>query len=251
MKSKNKKLIAIIISITLLFIILWSRLPQIDAKTYFAFADSRKLLGIHNHLNVISNLPFILISLWGLKTIRKKSHFFTKKENIYLVSFCVGVFLTGLGSSYFHYTPNPSTLVWDRIPMTICFSSLLALIINDRVNPNISMTIYYLLIPSGFITVFGYAYGILNLRPYLVLQFGTLLFIIFTTLVFRVNKLSNRAIYLSVLSYVAAKFFEVYDIHLMQITNQISGHTVKHLFAALSIYILIFDFLKTHNRTTP
>ncbi|MBT3812899.1 MAG: hypothetical protein HOE45_04700 [Gammaproteobacteria bacterium] len=32
--------------------------------------------------------------------------------------------LVAAGSSYYHWNPNNQTLVWDRLPMTICFMSL-------------------------------------------------------------------------------------------------------------------------------
>jgi hypothetical protein len=34
----------------------------------------------------------------------------------------LGIFLTGFGSSYYHWNPNDDTLFWDRLPMTLCFN---------------------------------------------------------------------------------------------------------------------------------
>jgi len=31
----------------------------------------------------------------------------------------VGVFLTGIGASYYHLQPDNRTLVWDRLPMIL------------------------------------------------------------------------------------------------------------------------------------
>ena len=38
----------------------------------------------------------------------------------------LGFFLTGIGSSYYHWDPNDGTLFWDRLPMTLSFAAILA-----------------------------------------------------------------------------------------------------------------------------
>jgi hypothetical protein len=51
----------------------------------------------------------------------------------YLVFF-IGVGLVGMGSAYYHVNPNNATLVWDRLPMTVSFKALLAMILADTVS---------------------------------------------------------------------------------------------------------------------
>jgi hypothetical protein len=46
----------------------------------------------------------------------------------------LGIFLTGFGSSYYHWNPNNDTLFWDRLPMTLCFMAILAIVVEERVN---------------------------------------------------------------------------------------------------------------------
>src|SRR5204863_7616734 len=46
----------------------------------------------------------------------------------------LGFLLPGIGSSYYHWDPNDGTLFWDRLPMTLSFAALLALVVEERVN---------------------------------------------------------------------------------------------------------------------
>jgi hypothetical protein len=50
------------------------------------------------------------------------------------VVFFLGVFLTGIGSSYYHWNPNDETLFWDRLPMTLSFAAILAIVAGERVS---------------------------------------------------------------------------------------------------------------------
>jgi hypothetical protein len=48
--------------------------------------------------------------------------------------FFAGVTAVAFGSSYYHLKPNDATLVWDRLPMTIAFTSVMAIFIIERVD---------------------------------------------------------------------------------------------------------------------
>src|SRR5271157_6561232 len=101
-------------------------LPPIPQdQGYHHFADQRTLLGIPNFWNVVSNVPFIVVGAAGL---RRFHH-----DPTTIVLF-LGIFLTGFGSSYYHWNPNDGTLFWDRLPMTLCFMAILAAVIEERVN---------------------------------------------------------------------------------------------------------------------
>ena len=41
----------------------------------------------------------------------------------------LGVLLTGFGSGYYHWSPSNETLVWDRLPMTLTFLPMTALLL--------------------------------------------------------------------------------------------------------------------------
>jgi hypothetical protein len=96
--------------------------PIAQDETYHSFADSRSIFGIPNFWNVVSNLPFAFIGTLGLIRAR---------DSASRLLFA-GVFLTAFGSAYYHWSPDDARLVWDRLPMTIVFMSLLAMIASEE-----------------------------------------------------------------------------------------------------------------------
>jgi hypothetical protein len=94
--------------------------PILQDQRYHRFADERTLLGVQNFWNVVSNLPFIVVGAVGLR------QFYRDPATLALF---LGVFLTGFGSSYYHWNPNDDTLFWDRLPMTLCFMAILTVVV--------------------------------------------------------------------------------------------------------------------------
>ena len=90
------------------------RIPQ-DAA-YHDFADQRTCLGVPNCLNVASNLPFLVVGVLGfLFLVRDRAAggtdaFITPAERRPYWALFAGVGLTGLGSAYYHWAPDNTTL---------------------------------------------------------------------------------------------------------------------------------------------
>src|SRR5215469_8177801 len=112
-----------LMAISLVALLLLPPIPQDPG--YHQFADQRTILGIPNFWNVVSNLPFLAVGAAGLRRYR---------DNPATLVFFFGVFLTGIGSSYYHWDPNDDTLFWDRLPMTLSFVAILALVVEERVS---------------------------------------------------------------------------------------------------------------------
>jgi ABC-type sugar transport system permease subunit len=93
--------------------------PIVQDESYHTFADERTLLGIPNFWNVVSNVGFLVVGIMGLRQF---------KDAASRVMFA-GVLLTAIGSSYYHSAPGNSRLVWDRLPMTVVFMSLLSVVV--------------------------------------------------------------------------------------------------------------------------
>jgi hypothetical protein len=74
--------------------------PILQDQSYHRFADERMLFGIPNFWNVVSNLPFIAVGAVGLR------RFYRDPNTLALF---LGIFLTGFGSSYYHWNPNNDT----------------------------------------------------------------------------------------------------------------------------------------------
>src|SRR5215813_6215925 len=95
-------------AVSLAGLLLLPLIPQ--DQNYHQFADQRTILGIPNFWNVVSNLPFLAVGASGLRRFRYSPA---------TIVFFLGVFLTGIGSSYYHWDPKDDTLFWDRLPMTL------------------------------------------------------------------------------------------------------------------------------------
>jgi len=78
-----------------------------------------------------------------------------------------------------------------------------------------------------------------NLTPYAVLQFGGIIIIVLTLLLTKAQKQSPCFASLIIL-YGFAKVAEFYDGQIFLLTqNLISGHTFKHIIAALAVVLFI------------
>ena len=117
-------------------------LPQ--DQSYHLFADCRAVAGIPNFWNVVSNIPFIAIGAAGLWRFR---------DNPATIVLFLGFFLTGIGSSYYHWNPSDATLFWDRLPMTLCFAAILAAVVEERVDAKAGKALLWPLLAIGIFSL--------------------------------------------------------------------------------------------------
>ncbi len=206
---------------------------------YHAFADTRTFLGIPNFFNVTSNLPFMIVGILGWFASRSKGFVLDSTDmRLAYHLFCVGVIFVGVGSAYYHVHPSNSTLVWDRLPMTVSFMALLAMIIADCVSPRIGKALLWPLIGIGVGSI-GYWYGtelwaVGDLRPYGVVQFLPMLLIPVMLGFFGTRSLRSPFLWATLGTYLLAKVVEFFDVELYAITGFMSGHSLKHIIAALA-----------------
>ena len=92
--------------------------PIAQNQAYHDFADRGQFLGIPNLFAVISNIPFLLVGIAGLRYCRSS---LLLSYRLAWVIFFAGVAIISAGSAWYHLNPNNDTLVWDRLPMTIAF----------------------------------------------------------------------------------------------------------------------------------
>src|SRR3954470_7588207 len=123
--KQNRPLVILLggMAVTLVALLLVPPIPQ--DQSYHLFADQRTLLGVPNFWNVVSNLPFIAVGAVGLWQFHRDPA---------VIMIFLGIFLTGFGSSYSHWHPTDGTLFWDRLPITLAFMAILAVVIEERVN---------------------------------------------------------------------------------------------------------------------
>lgn len=246
--TNNSKYAAIlfIVLVTISLVLLFLLVPKIpQPPNYHQFADTRALWNIPNFWNVISNLPFILVSLLGFISLEKQwmaGHLNKKEVFIFFILF-LGVFFLGLGSSYYHWAPDNNTLVWDRIPMTIVFMSLLSLTLMERIHFNLGSWLFIPLLILGIFSVLYWHHTELSgqgdMRLYAMVQFYSI-FLIMLTLFFFPKPYPPFHLYLWMfLFYGLAKITEYFDHMIYGFGEVISGHTLKHIFAAISIYFAV------------
>jgi hypothetical protein len=131
-------LLVLIAAVVAIIAMLLPPIPQ--PQWYHMFADQRTFFGIPNFNDVVSNLPFAVVGLWGLVLLFRsdgtpgRAHFLDDRERWPYGIVFAGLVLTAFGSAYYHLHPRNETLVWDRLPMTLVFMSLLAAVVAERVS---------------------------------------------------------------------------------------------------------------------
>jgi len=213
--------------------------PISQPAGYHHFADQRALLGIPNFGNVISNLPFLVIGLLGLRDIlsRRPQGTVPGLERVYACVF-VGIILVAFGSGYYHLAPSDNRLAWDRLPMTITFMALFAMIVGEHVDGKAGLRLAAPLTIRGVASVWYWrAFG--DLRPYVIVQFLPLLLVPAIMLSFRSRLSGVGYIWGLIAAYVLAKFLEYGDAAILSLGGIVSGHTLKHLTAAFGMYVLL------------
>jgi hypothetical protein len=235
-------LVVLILAVAAVFML--PPIPQNEA--YHRFADTRTLLGVPNCLNTLSNVLFLVVGalgmffLYGKGGENRKMTFLEPAERWPYLIFFVGVGLTALGSSFYHLFPGDDRLVWDRLPMTLAFMSLLAAVIGERTKVETGTWMLLPLLAAGAASVvywnFTQKLGRGDLRFYALVQFGGLLAVLLFVL-FLSPRYSRSADLLVALGiYVFAKLLESFDQSIFDAGRMISGHTLKHLAAALGGY---------------
>jgi hypothetical protein len=222
--------------------------PIPQDPTYHRFADTRPLGSVANGWNVVSNLAFLLVGLYGLWRVGRAptgpdTAFIDARERWPYALFFAGVALTGLGSAYYHWAPDTPRLFWDRLPMTVGFMALLAAIVAERVSVTAGLVVLGPLIAAGVGSIIYWRAGELrgagDLRPYALVQFLPALLILLM-LWLCPPRYTGGGFLLGVLGiYGVAKVFEALDGPIFSLGSLLSGHTLKHLTVALAAWWVV------------
>lgn len=216
--------------------------PIAQDPAYHRFADDRYLFGVPAFWNVASNLPFLLAGAAGLLQARRIAS--ADLATHYRV-LCVAIALVALGSGWYHLSPSIPALVWDRLPMTAAFMTLLAAVIADRISWVAGRALLWPLVVAGIASIAWWVRtenaGAGDLRPYVLVQFLPMLVIPLLLLGWRGQGLSARWLWMGFGAYVLAKVAEHFDAAILAATG-IGGHTLKHLLAALAAWWVLRAF---------
>jgi hypothetical protein len=230
----------------LLWLLVGHGQPILQDRSYHVFADARSCLGIANFGNVASNVLFLVAGLAGLRHTLLHHAGASRSWQVFFAG-VAGVFA---GSAYYHLAPNVSTLVWDRLPMTVAFMGLFAALLGEHLGKRIETV---LLIPAllvGIGSVFWWqASG--DLRIYIWVQATPLLLIPYLIAAFRGHYDRRHYLLYGAGCYLLAKVAEWLDFEIYSATAAtISGHSVKHLLAAAAV-LCVLRMLQTRQSLTP
>ena len=210
--------------------------PIRQDQDYHQFADSRAFFGVDNAADVLSNIPFIVVGVMGLLMLWRRGG-----SRAYWVFFCA-ILATGFGSAYYHLAPDDGRMVWDRMPIAIAFMALLSAVVSEQVHAKAGNALLIPLVALGAASVWWWA-KVDDLRPYLLVQYGGLAAIVGLCAWFPSR---NRLMLAAAGIYALAKVCELNDRLIFELTaGVLSGHTLKHVLAALALFVIAWAFGQT------
>jgi hypothetical protein len=149
------------------------------------------------------------------------------------------VALVFAGSGYYHATPNDNTLVWDRLPMTLAFMGLFAALVSEHLGAQWERPVLVPALVIGVGSVLWWRYSD-DLRVYIWVQLAPLLAIPFILAMFPARYTHRVYLLYGLFFYALAKVAELYDRETFAQTSLlVSGHSLKHLTAALAPGMLL------------
>ena len=245
-------------------------LPHVaQSPAYHHFADTRTLFGVANAMDTLSNFAFIIAGVAGIVLVwlRRLPEPTTALGAMSLLTF-IGLVATGIGSAWYHgqVPPNDAGLAIDRYGMVVSFAGVLGLAAAHKVSERAGWWTGWLVLVAGPFAVWWWTVSG-NVAPYAVLQFGGMALLVL--ILFWRDEATGAAPSgaasaatggttaatpsagpnwgLLIGAYALAKVFEAGDAQIWELTARlISGHTLKHLAAALVAVAVIAPLYRRH-----
>jgi hypothetical protein len=239
----------ILVSLTICSLVITFSFVRINQNPAFHnFADQREFFGIPNFFNVVSNLPFLVVGLAGLVIFLKKQ--IPVRDSLSFIILFVSVIAIGFGSAWYHYDPCNASLVWDRIPMTLMFMSYFSIVVGNYVSRDLGRKMLFPMLLLGVTSVCYWFVteqnGNGDLRPYIWVQFYPMVCIPLIVFLYPTPISVKVKIISVIVVYAMAKIAEHEDESIYNVHHLLSGHSVKHLLAAFSVFLIL---LTTKGRT--
>lgn len=217
-------------------------------------ADARSWRGLPNFMDVLSNLPFLAIGLWGLLRLHSLDHAHQRAQaglpspQQHVLAeppvdaldcawlFFAGLMLTAAGSVFYHLEPDALRLAADRAGMAVAFSGMVGMAVCERVSQRAGWPAAWFTLGGGLLAVAVY-HETRNVMPWAVVQFGGMLLVLGLALARPVSGALGLRLGGVIFFYALAKLFELADAAIYEATaHWLSGHTLKHLTAALAAW---------------
>ena len=233
--------ICLLLALTIVVVIVGLLVPRsAQPLSYHEFADRRGWLGIPDFGNVASNIVFGaagLAGLWYLGATSGGEPFIEPREKWFYVFIFLGLVLTAFGSSYYHLAPDNARLVWDRLPMTVVFMSLVAAVVAEGISLPAGLGLLPVLLGIGIFSVLEWYSSELDGRGDSRFYAGVQVYAVLVLLVaLLLPPRYTRSSYFAVIAclYVVAKICETEDRQIYSLGHFLSGHTLKHLAAGVA-----------------
>lgn len=206
---------------------------------YHDFADRRAWLGLPNFADTASNALFALAGLAGLWTLARAGRDVfadARAPRAYILFFAAAVLLAA-ASGWYHLAPDNARLAWDRAAMALLFAAYLGTLLAERGRGARALP---WLAAAGLGSVLWWvaseARGAGDLRPWLLAQAGALLAIPYLCWRHPVRHADARAPLAVAGLYLVALLLDLADRPVFDLGGgRVSGHTLKHVVAALAI----------------
>jgi hypothetical protein len=231
---------AFVVAFTLLTLAAAFLLPAMPQPAdYHDFADKRHALGIDNFVDVVSNAAFLLAGLAGLFVVFSgRARFEFPGERWPYAVFFLGILLTAAGSAWYHLAPDNETLFWDRLPMTIAFMGLVSSQVVDRISVRAGLILLGPMLLVGMASVVYWIVtermGAGNVLPYALLQGYAVIVLLLMAVLHPSRYTRGSDLYFIFGWYVLAKLLELLDAEVLVHSNLVSGHSLKHVAAAVA-----------------
>lgn len=208
----------------------WPALPQDQGYHAFAGRTPSEL----DTANFLTNIAYLLAGAWGLVVIGRGAIFHDPLERQLARLFFIALLATGLGSAWYHQSPDDLSLFWDRLPLSLVLVSATALLLAERTEADRSgawlLAVWLLAGPAA--AIYWHvteSMGIGDLRPYLALH---AMLIVVPPIAFllpaRYTHTSGYVIALAL--YLIGYLGDRFDHQVYALTGElVSGHNIKHV----------------------
>lgn len=214
-------------------------LAAIDIDPY-AFACDETLFSVPHFFNVVTNLSFLLVGVWGLLHLARAGRL-TDRRFVNWVGLWTSVVVLTFGSGAYHWYLTPATLAFDRF----CITSIIAFLGAEIIaavfgwGPSRRLSLLFVVLSAGTVVAWllgttSWFYGVLQAA-------GGLGAVGVTVWAFRRGRIGREVlqpVLLFAAFYGVAKIFEVLDAPICDLTGGIGGHPVKHLLSAAGLLCL-------------
>ncbi|MDR6888646.1 MULTISPECIES: hypothetical protein [Variovorax] len=225
-------------------------LPAADVAIASVFADDRVWHGLPNAMDVLSNLPFLLIGCWGLYRLNRIDRAHQQALAQFPLAppasdppdntldcawlFFAGLIATAAGSAFYHLLPEAPRLAADRAGMAVAFAGLIGMAVCERVSQRAGWPAAWFVLTAGLLAA-ELVQETGNVLPWALVQFGGMALVLTLALATPMRCAVGLKLGWVILFYAVAKAFELADHQVYEASGHlISGHSLKHLVAALA-----------------